>query len=63
MNAPTTHADRADRIDPDHAEPSPSTGYRDVFAVMEATAGIGDPEPRATIENDDYKKDFFGVSS
>ena len=54
---------RPERIDHDHLEPSPSTGYRDVFAVMGATAGIGEPDPRATVENDDYLKDFFGVSS
>ena len=31
--------------DTDLFEPSPSTGYRGVFAVMGATPGLGDPEP------------------
>jgi len=42
MNAKPTHRRR--RIDLD-LTPSPSTGYRGVFAVMGATPGLGDPEP------------------
>lgn len=38
MYAPD-HADTADRIDPDHYEPSPSTGYAEVTRVLDALAG------------------------
>jgi len=44
----TSHPYRHERIDHDYREPSPSTGYRDVFAVMGATPGLGDPEPSST---------------
>lgn len=30
---------------------------------MYAAYGLGDPEPRATIDANEYLKDFFGVSS
>ena len=52
-----------DSIDGDHLEASPSTGAEQVARVNHAVYGLGDPEPEATIENDDYLKDFFGVSS
>ena len=58
MYATATATERRRRIDHDYREPSPSPGSRDIFAVMEATVGLGDPEPRATVENDDYLKDF-----
>lgn len=51
------------RIGDKHLEASPSAGFREVFVLMEATEGLGDAEPVATIENSDYLKDFFGVSS
>jgi len=54
---------RPERIDHDYPEPSPSTGARGTAAALHAVYGFGDREPRATVENDDYLKDFFGVSS
>lgn len=62
MNAQPTHTDRRRRIDLD-LTPSPSTGAVGTAAAMHAIYGLGDPEPRATTDADEYLKDFFGVSS
>ena len=40
-------------------EPSPSTGAKETAGAMHAVYGLGDPEPVATTESDEYLKDFF----
>ena len=44
-------------------EPSPSTGAKETAGAMHAVYGLGDPDPVATTESDEYLKDFFEVSS
>jgi len=59
----STRPDKTRRIDRDHLDESPSTGAEQVARANHAVYGLGEPEPRATIENDEHLKDFFGVSS
>ena len=52
-----------DSVDGDLREPSPSTGAKGTAGAMHAVYGLGDPDPVATTESDEYLKDFFEVSS
>jgi len=62
-DVPSHSAESVDRQPADAPESSPSSGAEEVADDMHAVYGLGDREPRATIESDEYLKDFFGVSS
>ena len=62
-DVPSHSAESVDRQPAVAPESSPSTGAEEVADDMHAVYGLGDREPRATIESDEYLKDFFGVSS
>lgn len=69
----TQHGKRTGRIDDEHPEPSPSTGWREVAECMHVAAGRGEREVitvtdgeetlRRAALNPDFSKDFLEVST